>query len=155
MTPTPATPSFRANVAALVMVGDAVLACERAGGEGWQCVQGGVEPEDATFERALVRELGEELGIEARDVEILARSRHWRRYRFPAGVSKRPGLDNAGQEQLWFHVRLPSLESVRLERSCGEFRSVKLTDPAELVSLYVSWKRAVVLDFCRERGLLP
>jgi len=148
---------YRANVAALLRVGDGhmFVACERSSGEGWQTVQGGVEPGDASMEDALLREVNEELGIERRDLHIEVRSRVWRRYRFPPNMLARAHNRHQGQEQLWFVARIPSLESIHLEKSGGEFRAVKSVSAAELVQLYVHWKRAVVADFCRELGLLP
>jgi 8-oxo-dGTP pyrophosphatase MutT (NUDIX family) len=145
---------FRPNVAALVRVGDCFLACERASGEGWQCVQGGVEPTDGSLEEALRRELSEELGVDASRVEIARRSRFWRRYRFPPGASSSRKEKYQGQEQLWFLVHLPGIEAIKLEQSSGEFRSVKLVSIRELVDLFVHWKRPSILDFCRELDLI-
>ena len=148
---------YRANVAALLRVGDGdmFVACERSSGEGWQTVQGGVEPGDATMEDALLREVNEELGIALPDLRIEVRSPVWRRYRFPPNMLARAHNRHQGQEQLWFVARIASLDCIRLDKSGGEFRAVKSVSAAELVQLYVHWKRAVVADFCRELGLLP
>lgn len=154
---------FRANVAALVLVGDtpepAVLACERASGGIWQTPQGGVEASDTSLVTTLLRELEEEIGVRPDAVRVLSQSRAWRRYHFPpevlaAGHPSGRVKDHAGQDQKWFLVRIPSLEAVDLARSDGEFRAVKLVSPRELISLFVAWKRPGVLDFCRESGLL-
>jgi 8-oxo-dGTP pyrophosphatase MutT (NUDIX family) len=153
--------AFRNNVAALILVGEEnpprVLACERAEGGGWQSVQGGVEPNDSDLEAAIVREIGEEIGVAPSDVTIEGRSRYWRRYRFPPEVVarwKRPTHGHAGQEQMWFLARIASTEVADLSRSQGEFCSLRTLSPRELVDAYVLWKRACVLDFCMEMGLL-
>lgn len=154
---------YRANVAALVLVGNefdrSLLACERSSKGIWQTPQGGVESSDTNLEQALLRELEEELGVPPAAVRVLSQSRCWRRYHFPpevlaAGRRNGRGNTHAGQDQKWFLVHIPSLEVVDLARSDGEFCSVKLVSPSELVSLFVEWKRPGVLDFCREAGLL-
>ena len=153
--------SYRANVAALVLVGsEGLLACERSSGGIWQTVQGGIESEDVSLEVGILRELGEELGVASQAVTLVSRSKSWRRYRFPAEViaqrayADRPH-EHAGQEQMWFLARIGSLEDVRLDLADGEFRSVKIVSAAELTAAFVPWKRPVVLDFCQEVGLLP
>ena len=153
--------SYRANVAALVLVGDeGLLACERSSGGIWQTVQGGIESEDENLEAGILRELREELGIESQAVTLISRSKSWRRYRFPEEVilqrasANRPH-EHAGQEQMWFLARIGSLADVRLDLADGEFRSVKIVSAAKLAAAFVPWKRPVVLDFCQEVGLLP
>jgi len=58
-------PAYRPNVAAIVRdPDDRILWCERADFPGtWQFPQGGIDPEDASAEDALWRELEEELGV--------------------------------------------------------------------------------------------
>lgn len=145
------TEAFRPNVAALVRCEGRILLCQRMDLGGWQTVQGGLEREDASPESAIVREMVEELGVEPGDVTLLRRSACWRRYRFPPHAV-RAGDGYVGQEQLWFEVALERLACVRLERSTGEFRAVKLGGADELVRLAVEWKRPVFLDFLREIG---
>ncbi|NBO37386.1 NUDIX domain-containing protein [bacterium] len=147
---------FRANVAALVRIGDLFLRCERAQLNGvWQTVQGGIEDTDASPREALLRELKEELGIEPSLVTVVAQSQFWRRYRFPAEVlAAHPNRHNIGQEQLWFLIEIPSLNGIDLSRSDGEFARVELVELQTLVSQFVHWKLPVVKDFCYEMGLL-
>src|ERR1700754_91708 len=74
---------FRANVGIVLMRDDRqVLLGGRTGGRGWQFPQGGVR-QNETPEQALYRELQEEIGLERRDVEIMAATRNWLRYRLP------------------------------------------------------------------------
>ena len=149
-------PRFRANVAALIRVGDKYLRCERSQPQGvWQTVQGGVESHDKDVRAALLRELSEELGVAPDLVTVVAQSRCWRRYYFPAEVLRaHPERTNIGQEQMWFLVELPTLGSVDLARSEGEFSKVELVELEVLLAHFVSWKLPIVKDFCYEMGLL-
>lgn len=151
-----ANSSFRANVGALVRVGNQFLRCERSNPPGvWQTVQGGIESTDASVRAALVREIQEELGVDEGKVRIIAQSRVWRRYRFPQEVlNQHPERSNIGQEQMWFLVELPALECVDLSRSEGEFSRVELVELELLLANIVSWKLPVLKDFCYEMGLL-
>ncbi len=75
---------FRANVG-IVLIRDAgdVFLGGRSDGRGWQFPQGGVR-RDELPEQALFRELREEVGLEPADVEILASTPGWLRYRLPS-----------------------------------------------------------------------
>lgn len=147
---------FRPNVAALVRVGDKFLRCLRSKPAGvWQTVQGGIEVSDASAKAALLREIREELGVDANQVTVVAQSKVWRRYVFPPEVLRsHPERNNIGQEQLWFLVELPSVSAIALEKSEGEFIKTELVDIKTLVAQMVSWKLPVVKDFCYEMGLL-
>ena len=147
---------WRANVAALVRVGNRFLRCERSQPRGvWQTVQGGIEHTDESAQHALLRELEEELGVAAESVRVVAQSTCWRRYSFPPEVlraySKRC---NIGQEQMWFLVELNHLSAIDLSRSEGEFFQVELVELEHLLANIVAWKLPVVKDFCYEMGLL-
>ena len=148
--------NFRANVAALIRIGDHYLRCQRSDHHGvWQTVQGGIEEIDANPVEALLRELEEELGVNAEVVTIVAQSRCWRRYFFPDEIlAKHPERTNIGQEQMWFLVELPDLSQVQLSRSEGEFCSTELVSLETLMANIVSWKLPVMKDFCYEMGLL-
>jgi len=148
--------SFRPNVAALIRIGDKYLRCLRSKPSGvWQTVQGGIESSDASVRDALLREMREELGIDATLVTVVSQSRFWRRYVFPEEVRfSHPERHNLGQEQLWFLVEIPSHQSVDLSKSEGEFIKTELVDLQTLVSDFVAWKLPVVKDFCYEVGLM-
>ncbi|MEN9529520.1 MAG: hypothetical protein RI932_1393 [Pseudomonadota bacterium] len=147
---------WRANVAALVKVGDRFLRCERSQPRGvWQTVQGGIEDSDKTLQDALLRELAEELGVLPAHVTIVARSQSWRRYFFPPEVLQaHPERNNIGQEQMWFLVELSDLSCIDLGRSEGEFSRVELVELEQLLANIVAWKLPVMKDFCYEMGLL-
>ncbi len=98
---------FRANVGIVLMrdSGEVFLGGRRDG-RGWQFPQGGVrlseQPEDALF-----RELREEVGLERTDVELVAGTASWLRYRLPPQFVRRRGNPVCiGQKQRWFLLRM-------------------------------------------------
>lgn len=111
---------FRPNVGiVLVNEHDRVLWARRIGGhDAWQFPQGGIHPEE-TPEDALFRELNEEVGLAADQVQILGRTKGWLRYRLPARLRRHnstPGF--LGQKQQWFLLRmLAPDEAVRFDAS--------------------------------------
>lgn len=82
-----------------------VLWARRVGGhDAWQFPQGGIHRGE-TPERALYRELREEVGLPSEAVEVIAQSQDWFRYRVPAAF-RQPGSGFLGQKQRWFLLRL-------------------------------------------------
>lgn len=74
----------------------------------WQFPQGGLLKGEAPFE-GMLRELYEEIGLKEQDVEMLAASKNWLKYRLPANMiryNSRPLC--LGQRQKWFLLRLVS-----------------------------------------------
>lgn len=99
---------YRANVG-IILTNDAgqLLWARRVGGQdAWQFPQGGIN-ENETPEQALYRELGEEVGLAQSDVQLLASTQGWLRYRLPKRFV-RWGQDPLciGQKQKWFLLRL-------------------------------------------------
>ena len=98
---------FRPNVG-IILANQAgqVLWARRKGKDAWQFPQGGIqEPESP--QQALYRELEEEVGLTARDVEILAWTRGWLRYRLPHHLVRPDRQPNyIGQKQKWYLLRL-------------------------------------------------
>ena len=74
---------FRPNVGIILTneLGQ-VLWARRIGQDSWQFPQGGIHHNESP-EQALYRELHEEVGLLPEDVEILACTRGWLRYRLP------------------------------------------------------------------------
>lgn len=99
---------FRANVG-IVLSNDRgqVLWARRVGGrDAWQFPQGGVQDNESA-EDALFRELHEEVGLDQRSVQILARTDEWLKYRLPRRLRRHnstPGFK--GQKQKWFLLRM-------------------------------------------------
>jgi putative (di)nucleoside polyphosphate hydrolase len=103
---------FRANVGIVLIRDDRqVFLGGRTGGRGWQFPQGGVQ-RDESPEEALFRELKEEIGLETADVEIVASTRGWLRYRLPRQYVRRNGNPVCiGQKQRWFLLKFVGPES--------------------------------------------
>jgi putative (di)nucleoside polyphosphate hydrolase len=98
---------FRPNVGIVVTNGHGqVLWARRVGQDAWQFPQGGINPGESV-EEALFRELEEEVGLRAEDVEVLAATRGWLRYRLPKRFVRRSQQPPCiGQKQRWFLLRL-------------------------------------------------
>ena len=88
-----------------------VLWAKRLGQNGRQFPQGGIQ-ENETPEEALYRELEEELGLVASDVNVVGATSGWLKYRLPEQYlrnDKDSGF--VGQKQKWFLLRLAEDES--------------------------------------------
>ena len=94
-----------------------VLWAKRLGQDAWQFPQGGVHHNE-TAEDAMLRELDEEVGLQAEDVEIIASTREWLPYRLPAHLIRQNSRPVCiGQKQKWFLLRLVSdVDRIRLDR---------------------------------------
>ena len=72
----------------------------------WQFPQGGIKAGE-TPERAMFRELHEEVGLGCEHVKILGRTRDWLRYEVPEQWIRREWRGNyKGQKQIWYLLRL-------------------------------------------------
>ena len=97
---------FRANVGIVLIRDDKrVFLGGRPGGRGWQFPQGGVGQHEAP-ERAVFRELKEEIGLEESHVKIIASTKSWLRYRLPRQYMRKQSMPVCiGQKQRWFLMR--------------------------------------------------
>lgn len=104
---------FRPNVG-IVLTNDQgqLLWARRVGGQdAWQFPQGGIHDGESP-EQALYRELHEEVGLNRADVELLACTRGWLRYRLPSRLVRHNSQPLCvGQKQKWYLLRLKSPES--------------------------------------------
>lgn len=92
----------------IILVNDnrQVFFAKRIGMPAWQFPQGGMK-EDETPVQTMYRELKEEVGLNPEDVEILASSKRWLRYRLPARLVRHYAKPLCiGQKQKWFLLRL-------------------------------------------------
>lgn len=91
-----------------------VLWARRAGRDGWQFPQGGIEDHES-LEEALFRELYEEVGLEESHVNLLAHTSRWMRYDLPRGYLKRARQRGdtkfRGQKQIWCLLALKGDDS--------------------------------------------
>ena len=146
MTDTIDADGFRANVGIVLIRDDRqVFLGGRSGGRGWQFPQGGILQGESA-EEALYRELHEEIGLERNDVELLAATRNWLRYRLPKQYVRRNSQPQCiGQKQRWFLLRFKSSEDRFRFDSTGEpefenWRWVEYWTPVREV---IFFKRAV------------
>ncbi len=103
---------FRPNVGIILAnsMGQ-VLWARRIGQNAWQFPQGGINDTE-TPEQAMYRELQEEVGLTAADVEIVAVTRGWLRYRLPKRMIRHHSHPVCvGQKQKWFLLRMLSDDS--------------------------------------------
>ena len=146
---------FRANVG-IVLIRDAgdVFLGGRSDGRGWQFPQGGMRSDESP-EQAMFRELREEVGLEPGDVEMLASTRGWLRYRLPRRYVRRRSTPLCiGQKQRWFLLRmLGGDERLRFDlTSQPEFDSWRWVDYWSPVREVIYFKRSVYADALEELG---
>ena len=83
-----------------------VLWARRIKQDAWQFPQGGINDGESP-EEAMYRELYEEIGLHSEDVEILACTRGWLRYRLPRRLIRKEQQPLCiGQKQKWFLLNL-------------------------------------------------
>jgi putative (di)nucleoside polyphosphate hydrolase len=137
---------FRANVGIVLIRDDRqVFLGGRTGGRGWQFPQGGVQ-RDESPEQAVYRELKEEIGLEQADVELVAATRNWLRYRLPRQYVRRNSNPPCiGQKQRWFLLRLVGGEErVHFDSTSEpEFEDCRWVDYWTPVREVIYFKRAV------------
>jgi putative (di)nucleoside polyphosphate hydrolase len=83
-----------------------VFFAKRIGMLAWQFPQGGMQ-ESETPEQAMFRELKEEIGLNPEDVEVLASTKRWLRYKLPSRLIRHFAKPLCiGQKQKWFLLKL-------------------------------------------------
>ena len=137
---------FRANVG-IILLNDSgqVFCARRSGMAAWQFPQGGIKRNE-TPERAMFRELKEEVGLEPGDVELLGATKGWLRYRLPKRFIRYHQQPLCiGQKQIWFLLRLLAADSnVRLDLTTEqEFDAWRWAEYWEPLGFVVSFKRGV------------
>ncbi|HBN14691.1 RNA pyrophosphohydrolase [Pseudohongiella sp. SYSU M77423] len=103
---------FRPNVGIIICnPRGQVLWAKRIGQDAWQFPQGGIRKGER-LQQAMYRELKEEVGLEARDVEILSSTRDWLYYQLPRHyIRQNSNPVCIGQKQKWFLLSLRGEES--------------------------------------------
>jgi len=146
---------FRANVGIVLMQHDGRLFIgRRSGGKGWQFPQGGMRHGEQA-EAALFRELHEEIGLAAADVQILGQTRGWLRYRLPERFVRRDSMPVCvGQKQSWFLLRLKRPDTAFRFDVTGEpeFDRWRWVDYWQPVREVIYFKRTVYIRALHELG---
>jgi putative (di)nucleoside polyphosphate hydrolase len=98
---------FRANIG--IMIANAkgeLLWARRVGQDAWQFPQGGIQRNESPTQ-ALFRELEEEVGLTESQVEVIASTRGWLRYRLPQRLLRRDSKPLCiGQKQKWYLLKM-------------------------------------------------
>jgi putative (di)nucleoside polyphosphate hydrolase len=146
---------FRENVGIILANGDGkLLLAGRIGNTGWQFPQGGML-DGETPEEAMFRELKEEVGLSASDVEILGTTRDWLRYRLPDKFVRHGSKPLCiGQKQRWFILRFHADENrLRLDQSeSPEFDRWRWVEFWRPVNEVIYFKRRVYVRALHELG---
>lgn len=101
---------FRPNVGIIIANNRRqVLWAKRIRQDAWQFPQGGIQQGESA-EQALFRELNEEVGLSPGDVQILACTKGWLRYRLPRRLRRFGRSNFVGQKQKWFLLRMLSAD---------------------------------------------
>jgi putative (di)nucleoside polyphosphate hydrolase len=115
----------------------------------WQMPQGGIDRGESPADAAL-RELGEEVGLEPRHVELLEEGEPWLFYDFPPDLKAKLAGPYFGQRQKWFAYRFIGADGdVRLDVHKPEFEAWRWADLAETPDLVIPFKRPVYLEVAR------
>ena len=138
---------FRPNVGIIICNGDGkVFWARRVGGkDDWQFPQGGIDAGESP-EQALFRELYEEVGLRAHQVEVLGETDRWLRYHLPRQYwRKGPGPRCVGQKQKWFLLRLRVSDSaIQLDaHGSPEFDHWEWVDYWHPINRVIHFKREV------------
>lgn len=113
---------YRYNVGIIIMnQHKQVFWGKRSGQDAWQFPQGGVNAGESDVD-AVLRELYEETGLCAKDVEILAKTQEWIPYRLPIRYRRRfkGQRQCVGQKQRWFLLRLKNDVAIDLSKASAK-----------------------------------
>lgn len=145
---------FRANVGIVICNNKGqVFWARRYRQNSWQYPQGGID-QGENPEEAMYRELHEEVGLRPQDVEVLAVTKQWLRYKLPKRLIRRDSKPLCiGQKQKWFLLRLKcKTEDVNLlgtdHPEFDDWRWVSYWYPVrQVVSFKREVYRKVMLEF--------
>ena len=141
---------YRPNVGAALFGRDGrVLVGRRADGAGgggiWQLPQGGIDVGEEP-RAAVIRELGEEIGIAPADVAIIGEHPDWLQYDLPPElVGRALGGLFRGQRQRWFALRfLAGDTAIRLDaHEAIEFDAWKWVELGAMPELAAGFKKPI------------
>ena len=146
---------YRANVGIILCNEEGrLLLAGRIGSKGWQFPQGGLM-EGESAEEAMYRELKEEVGLDAVDVQILGSTEDWLKYRLPEKHMRRGSIPLCiGQKQRWFILKLVSSEDNLQLDACEtpEFDRWRWVEFWRPVNEVIYFKRRVYARALHELG---
>ena len=125
---------------------------KRQGHDAWQFPQGGLATSE-TAEQAMIRELREEIGLERGDIEIIAVTKRWLKYRLPKQYLRHGSEPLViGQKQKWYLLKLISSDQkIRLDLSDSpEFDSWRWIEHAETPDQVIYFKKQVYTQALKE-----
>lgn len=145
---------LRYNVGIIIMHDSGeLLWCKRVGhSDAWQFPQGGMLEGEQPLE-AMYRELQEELGLEAADVEYLMETSGWLSYRLPKHYIRHDSVPLCvGQKQKWFLLKLVShADQIDFNQTDHpEFDRWRWVDYWHPVNQVIEFKRSVYEAVLRE-----
>jgi putative (di)nucleoside polyphosphate hydrolase len=144
---------FRANVGIVITNGRGqVFWARRFGQHSWQYPQGGMDTGESA-EQPMYRELREEVGLLPEQVEVLASTKHWLRYKLPKRLIRHDSAPVCiGQKQKWFLLKLKGDESKidLLHTEHPEFDDWRWVSYWYPVRQVVSFKREVYRKVMKE-----
>ncbi|MBB6124798.1 RNA pyrophosphohydrolase [Sphingobium subterraneum] len=119
--------------------------------EAWQMPQGGIDPGEDPRDTAM-RELGEETGIVADLVKVIAQSKEELFYDLPDElVGQIWGGKYRGQRQIWYLMRFLGTDAdINIATPHQEFRDWQWIDPHSLPDLIVPFKKKLYRDLLAE-----
>jgi len=137
---------YRPNVGIIICnTRNEVFWGKRVNEHAWQFPQGGIKAGEAP-ERAMYRELQEEVGLMPDHVRILGRTRDWLRYEVPQQWVRRESRSHyKGQKQIWYLLKLVGRDTdVKLRASDHpEFDAWRWNDYWVPLESVIEFKRAV------------
>lgn len=118
--------------------------------DAWQMPQGGVDEGEAPRDAAL-RELWEETGVMADQVEIIAETEGWLTYDLPHDIVPKIWKGRyRGQKQKWYLLRfLGRDDQIDIKTQHPEFTRWKWQQPDNLIAEIVPFKRDVYAQVVR------
>ncbi len=131
-----------------------VLWARRSGMRSWQFPQGGIKRNEEP-EQAMFRELYEEVGLSAGDVECMGCTGSWLRYQLPERYVRRNSWPLCiGQKQIWYILNLRSPDAI-IKLDCSdkpEFDHWRWVDYWFPINDVVYFKREVYRQALTELG---
>ncbi len=111
-------------------------------GDAWQMPQGGVDEGETPVEAA-IRELGEETGINANSVEVLAETSDWIPYDLPHDLVPKLWKGRfRGQTQKWFLLKFSGDDAeINIVQDHQEFSRWAWMKPGDLIDKIVPFKK--------------